>query len=338
MNTDPKRRTLGRGLSALIGDDAEDYAQLDRLRTPRTVPIEQLRPSPYQPRRRMNEEHLEELAQSIAEKGILQPLLVRRLPDDSAAFEIIAGERRWRAAQKAQQHDVPVIVKDFSDAEALEVALVENLQRQDLSPLEEAEGYRRLMDEFAHTQDELAKVVGKSRSHVANMLRLLALPDAVKTMLDDGSLSAGHARALLTAEDPAAVAAQVMQGGLNVRATEDLVRASKEGSEKSPRPQRRAAAAKDPNTVALERDLSALLGLRVEIRFHGSGGSLTLHYHNLEQLDDILLRLNHAAPADATAASRAAGSPFAHSPGFDEDDLPGTLLPQDDDEEDYPER
>lgn len=313
MNSEAKRRTLGRGLSALIGDDSEDYAQLDRLRTPRTVTIDQLRPGSYQPRRQMNEEHLAELAQSIAEKGILQPLLVRRLPDDPAAFEIIAGERRWRAAQKAQLHDIPVIVKDLSDVEALEVALIENLQRQDLSPLEEAEGYRRLMEEFAHTQDQLAKVVGKSRSHVANMLRLLALPDPVKQMVDSGNLSAGHARALLTAEDPAALATQVMEEGLNVRATEELVRAGKEELGKPARAPRRATVAKDPNTEALERDLSALLGLRVEIRFQGSGGSLTLHYHNLEQLDDILLRLNHTATPQPAAHLPRSHAAFEHT-------------------------
>lgn len=332
MNTDPKRRALGRGLSALMGDEADDYAQLDRLRTLRTVTIDQLRPSPYQPRRKMNEEHLDELAQSIAEKGILQPLLVRRLADDPAAFEIIAGERRWRAAQKAQHHDIPVIVKDFTDVEALEVALVENLQRQDLSPLEEAEGYRRLMEEFSHTQDELAKVVGKSRSHVANMLRLLSLPEPVKAMLDAGTLSAGHARALLTADDPAALATHVMQDGLNVRATEDLVRAEKDPSAKSPRPSRRPPPPRDPNTEALERDLSALLGLRVEIRFHGSGGSLTLHYHNLEQLDDILLRLNHVASPQPSRSAASTSSAFDSPPHF-EDERPRTLLPYDDEME-----
>ncbi|QNT69606.1 ParB/RepB/Spo0J family partition protein [Defluviicoccus vanus] len=315
MSTEPKRRTtLGRGLSALIGDDSEDYAELDRLRSPRTVSIDQLRPNPNQPRRRMKEEYLEELAQSIVEKGILQPLIVRRLPDDPSSFEIVAGERRWRAAQRAQQHDIPVIIKDMTDAEALEVALIENLQRQDLSPLEEAEGYRRLLEEFNHTQEVLAKVVGKSRSHVANMLRLLTLPDPVKSMLDTGTLTAGHARALLTAEDPIALAEQVVKGGLNVRTTEELVRAGKEQPREAnpvpnvPSTTRRSPIGKDPNTESLERDLSALLGLRVEIRFQGSGGSLTLHYHNLDQLDDILLRLNQpqATPRSAVTAIDAA--------------------------------
>ncbi len=290
MTSDPKRRALGRGLSALLGDETEDYAQLDRMRNPRTVNVDQLRPSPFQPRRRIDEEHLDELAQSIAEKGILQPLLVRRLADDPSTFEIIAGERRWRAAQRAQQHEIPVIVKDFSDTEALEVALIENLQRQDLSPLEEAQGYQRLIDEFSHTQEELSRVVGKSRSHVANMLRLLTLPDSVKDLVDSGTLSAGHARALLTADDPVVLATQVINDGLSVRKTEDLVRDHK-GRPTAKRP----VAIKDPNTEALERDLSTLLGLKVEIRFQGGGGSLTLHYHNLEQLDDILLRLNHVA-------------------------------------------
>lgn len=289
---DPKRRALGRGLSALLGDEGDDYAQLDRLRSARTVALDQLRPGPWQPRRHIPDDELAELAQSIAAKGILQPLLVRRRADDPGSFDIIAGERRWRAAQLAQLHEVPVLVRDLSDAEALEVALVENLQRQDLSPLEEAAGYRRLMDEFEHTQEELARVVGKSRSHIANSLRLLALPDPVKALIDDGSLTAGHARALITAADPLALAREVVGRDLTVRATEALAR-----SEKPPIPaakQRPPAVGKDPDTQALERDLSQVLGLAVEIRFRGQGGALILHYQSLDQLDDILLRLNRS--------------------------------------------
>ena len=206
MSSEPKKRGLGRGLSALLGDAAGEYAGPEQEGAPRQVPIEHLRPSRFQPRREMAEDNLRELADSIAEKGVLQPILVRPDPEQPQAFEIIAGERRWRAAQLAQLHELPVIIRTFSDREALEVALVENLQRQDLSPLDEAEGYRRLMDEFGHTQEDLGKTIGKSRSHVANTLRLLALPAPVKRLVVDGLLSAGHARALLASDDPESLA------------------------------------------------------------------------------------------------------------------------------------
>jgi ParB family chromosome partitioning protein len=297
MSTEPKRRTLGRGLSALLGDSADDYAQLDRLRTVRTVAVDQLHPSPYQPRRHMNDDDLRDLAQSIAEKGVLQPILVRRSAGEGGGFEIIAGERRWRAAQMAQLHEVPVVVRDFSDREALEIALIENLQRQDLTAIEEAEGYRRLLEEFAHTQEDLARAIGKSRSHVANTLRLLSLPPPVKAMLDSRALTAGHARALIGAADAEALAQVVVKRGLNVRQTEQLA-AARRSSASAKQP-----AAKDPSTQALEADLSALLGLKVEIRFRGRGGTLVLHYGSLDQLDDILHRLRHGShgrPPDAT--------------------------------------
>ena len=223
---------------------------------------------------------------------------MRRHPDDADSYEIIAGERRWRAAQAASLHEVPVIIRDLSDREALEVALIENLQRQDLSPLEEAEGYRRLMDDFSHTQEELAKTVGKSRSHVANMMRLLALPEPVKQMLDGGELTAGHARALLTSSDPVGLARQVVAKGLNVRQTEKLV----QKAPAKPAPRTAVAAGKDADLVALENDLSGLLGLKVAIELQGQGGALTIHYGTLEQLDAILHRLTNgqhgrAAPA-----------------------------------------
>jgi ParB family transcriptional regulator, chromosome partitioning protein len=290
MPADPKRHGLGRGLSALLGDEGEDYAALTRMRSPRTAGIEQLKPSRLQPRRSIREDDLADLARSIAEKGVLQPILVRRDPDDPAKLEIIAGERRWRAAQIAQLHEVPVLVRDLSDREVLEVALIENLQRQDLTPLDEAEGYRRLLEEFQHSQEELAKTVGKSRSHVANMMRLLALPEPVKRLLDAGSLTAGHARALLAAEDPAALARIVVDQALNVRQTEQLA-----ASGRRPHREAKQAAAKDADTAALERDLGNLLGLPVEIRFKGAGGALLLHYATLDQLDDILHRLSHGA-------------------------------------------
>ena len=285
---EPKRQNLGRGLSALLGNDV---AEAPKSNAPATLPIEYLRPGKFQPRRHIDAAGLDELSQSIREKGILQPILVRRLAGDANAYEIVAGERRWRAAQAAQLHEVPVVVRELSDTEALEIALVENLQRQDLSPLDEASGYRRLMDEFAHTQEDLAKVLGKSRSHVANMMRLLALPEVVKSLLDAGTLSAGHARALLGAKDPGLLAKKIVARGLNVRQTERLVQRER-GSRRG-----KPAAGKDADTVALERDLATILGLRVDIRYADGEGTLTLHYKTLEQLDDILHRLKHVHEA-----------------------------------------
>lgn len=298
MPSDGKRRGLGRGLSALLGEETgEDVRPEEPEAPPRALPIEHLRPSRFQPRRQIDEDDLRELAASIADRGVLQPILVRPDPEQPDRFEIIAGERRWRASQLARLHEVPVIVRQFSDGESLEVALIENLQRQDLSPLEEAEGYRRLMEEYAHTQEDVAKVVGKSRSHVANTLRLLTLPEPIKRLVDDGQLSAGHARALLTAAEPEALARRVVARGLNVRQTEQLV-----GAERADRDQRKRSLAKDADTIALERDLSNALGLSVEIRFSGSRGSLVLYYTSLDQLDDILHRLSrgtHGRRADA---------------------------------------
>lgn len=293
-----KRRGLGRGLSALLGEVAEEAEGGEAApRNLRNVGIDRLRPGRYQPRQSFDDDAISDLVDSIREKGILQPILVRRL-DDGDGFEIIAGERRWRAAQRAGLHEVPVLVKDFSDREALEVALVENLQRQDLSALEEAQGYRRLLEEFGNTQEELARAVGKSRSHVANTMRLLALPDPVKLMVEAGELTAGHARALLATDDPLAVARQVVARGLNVRQTEKLAQKPPRRQPKAPRDEH-----KDADTRALERDLSALLGLKVTIEFHGRGGELTIHYGTLEQLDDILHRLSHAPPPGAARAA-----------------------------------
>ncbi len=299
MALEEKRKSLGRGLSALLGEDSHDYAQLDKLRTSKPVPIEFIRPGRYQPRHYIDDEQIKELAQSIAEKGVLQPILVRRMPNDPNAYEIIAGERRWRASQIAGLHEVPVMVKDLSDQEALEIALVENLQRQDLSPLEEADGYRRLMEEFSHTQELLAKSVGKSRSHVANMMRLLALPEPVKELLAKGQLTAGHARALLTAANPVSLAREIVARGLNVRQTEKL--AQPHEPKKAPE---KTAPKKDADTVALERDLTNLLGLKVDISFKGTGGTLSIHYTSLDQLDDVLQRLSHGGPAAAPAAKQ----------------------------------
>jgi len=291
MSDRAKRPQLGRGLSALFGEGGGRV--LSGPGAPRTVPIEAIRPSPFQPRRRFVEAELDGLVQSIREKGIVQPLLVRPVDDlvdnlvaDSGApgaeFELVAGERRWRAAQRAGLHEVPVVIRPFGDSEVLEIALVENLQREDLTPLEEAEAYSRLMQEFGHSQANVAETIGKSRSHVANTLRLLGLPPAVKRQLDEGALSAGHARALLAAPDPAALAGEVVRRGLNVRATELLVR------RRAAAPEPRQRKARDHDTVALERELGGTLGLRVTLSSNGRGGSLTLHYASLDQLDRVL--------------------------------------------------
>jgi ParB family chromosome partitioning protein len=278
MSERAARRQLGRGLAALFGE-ADGLASADPA-APRRVPIELIRPGVFQPRRRFAEAELEALAQSIREKGILQPLLVRPVAGEEADFELVAGERRWRAAQRLGLHEVPVIVRPIADSEALEIALVENLQRENLSPLEEAEAYSRLIEEFGRTQASLAEGVGKSRSHVANTVRLLALPAPVRRRLDEGELSAGHARALLAAADPVALAAEIIRRGLNVRATERLVQRRAE-----PPPAKRPH---DADTVALERELAAVLGLRVTLEPKKRGGALTLHYASLDQLDRVL--------------------------------------------------
>ncbi len=292
MMAEKKRQSLGRGLDALLGEASRATVGEQGLKGSRLVPVERLHPGRYQPRHSMDEEKIEELAQSVRENGILQPLLVRRHPDENDAYEIIAGERRWRAAQMAKVHEVPVVVRELNDQQALEIGLVENLQRQDLTPLEEADGYQRLVDEFSHTQEILSKTVGKSRSHVANMMRLLGLPEAVKQMLDKNELTAGHARALLNAPDPLGSARQVLKQGLNVRQTERLVKKKQRQIDAPPRAPR-----KDVDTLALERDLANLLGLKVAIKFKGTGGSMTIKYDSLEQLDDILRRLGHGGGA-----------------------------------------
>jgi ParB family chromosome partitioning protein len=281
----PRRRGLGMGLSALLGN-AHDGLSAPAERT-RMLPIEFLRPSALQPRRRFGEDDLAALAESIRNRGVMQPLLVRRAPNGSDFYEIVAGERRWRAAQMAGAHELPVVIHELSDRAALEVALLENVQRQDLSPLEEAEGYRRLIEEFEHTQEALASALGKSRSHIANLLRLLGLPAQVRALLEHGELSAGHARALLGSRDPVALGKVVVSRGLNVRQTEALVRADGQ------RPERRRSrqAAKDADTRALERDLSNHLGLTVRLTPKKTGGTLEIAYRSLDQLDGLIRRL-----------------------------------------------
>ncbi len=284
-----KRKSLGRGLNALLGDDNEPQPGSGQGGgAPRQVPIEFLHPGKYQPRHVMDDVTIGELANSIAEKGVLQPLLVRPHPVHAEQFEIIAGERRWRAAQRAKLHQVPVIIREFTDVEALEVGLIENLQRQDLSPIEEAQGYQRLLDEFKHTQEKLADVVGKSRSHVANTLRLLNLPEAVKGMVEEGLLSVGHARALLGAENPVTLAKKIINEDLNVRRAEKLARDSQD-----PKKSRSTKPVKDADTVALEQHMSGLLGLRVSINGGKNGGTLAIHYKTLNQLDSVLDLIGH---------------------------------------------
>ncbi|MGH6934269.1 MAG: ParB/RepB/Spo0J family partition protein [Dongiaceae bacterium] len=286
MTQEAGRKNLGRGLSALLGGPVEEAPVRAAAPSPRGVPIHLIHPSPLQPRRRFDDEQLQALAASMRENGVLQPILVRPRAGQPNNFEIIAGERRWRAAQLAQLHEVPVVIREPGDRESLELAIVENVQRQDLSPLEEAEGYRRLVDDFHNTQDDLARRVGKSRSHVANTLRLLSLPESVRKLLDEGQLTAGHARALLNAADPSALAAMIVARGLNVRQAERLAKLAR-STAKTPRKPR----TKDADTKALERDLTARLGLNVAINGQGETGVVTIQYKTLEQLDLIVERL-----------------------------------------------
>ncbi len=285
MADEPARRRLGRGLASLIGDvGAETNKNAERSRSQRRVAIEFLHPNPRNPRRQFAATELDELAASIKERGIIQPIAVRPAPGASGSFEIIAGERRWRAAQRAGIHDVPVVVLDVSNAEALELAIIENVQREDLNPLEEAAGYQALGAEFKHGQDEIAGIVGKSRSHVANMLRLLKLPEVVQAFIRSGELSAGHARALIGNANAEALAREIVARGLNVRQVEELVR------DHVPR-KPRAARVKDADTAALEKRLGDALGLKVAIDHHGERGAVHIAYRNLDQLDDIVRRL-----------------------------------------------
>ncbi|MBS7705826.1 ParB/RepB/Spo0J family partition protein [Chelatococcus asaccharovorans] len=293
MADDPARSRLGRGLAALIGDVGEEFGALERTRTPgqRLVPVEFLRPNPRNPRKAFVEEDLTELADSIRQRGVIQPIVVRSLPHLIDVFEIIAGERRWRAAQRAGLHEVPVVVVEADDKTALEIAIIENVQRADLNPMEEAAGYERLIAEFAYSQNDLAQVIGKSRSHVANTLRLLKLPVGVKDLVNDGQLSAGHARALLGLEDPEAVARQVIEKGLNVRDVERIAQDEARDSGKASIPRSRTKAEKDPDTRALEKALEDVLGLAVTISHQARGGEMRIRYLTLDQLDALCRRL-----------------------------------------------
>ena len=285
MNSLPKRR-LGRGLAALIGDDAADEPMASDTRNLRQIPIEMVRPNPNNPRHYFDDETINELAASIRTKGLLQPLMVRQR--DAGIYEIVAGERRWRAAQRAGIHEVPAIIRELSDGEALEIALIENIQRADLNPLEEAQGYQQLMSEFAYTQQQLADSLGKSRSHIANTLRLLNLPDSVRAHIEAGRLTAGHARTLVAADDPASLAMRIIEMGLNVRQTEDLTRDASATKRKTPK----AKPEKSPDIKALETQLTDSLGLAVSIADRDQkGGTVTIAYATLEQFDEVCRRL-----------------------------------------------
>lgn len=291
------RRGLGRGLSALMADvgaSAPDAASDQRpRRAEQRVSVTALYPNPDQPRRDFPREALEELAASIRAKGVIQPLIVRPRPGAPGTYEIVAGERRWRAAQLAQMHEVPVLVRDFSDSEVLEVAIIENVQRADLNAIEEAMGYRQLVDRFGHTQEQIAEALSKSRSHIANLLRLLSLPPEVQSYVREGKLSAGHARALITTDDPAALARKVIAKGLSVREAERLARAP-EKPQGAARPGS-ARAEKDADTRVLEQDLSATLGMRVVIDHKGhDGGHVVITYKTLDQLDQLCQALSTA--------------------------------------------
>lgn len=293
----PERRGLGRGLSALMADVGIDAGVNDAVAAPEsrrgaleTLPIEAIRANPDQPRRNFDDRALGELAESIRARGIVQPLVVRRVAD--GGYEIVAGERRWRAAQLAQLASIPVLVRDFDDQEVLEVAIIENIQREGLNAIEEAAGYRQLIDRFGHTQEKVAEALGKSRSHIANLLRLLNLPQEVQNMVIAGTISAGHARALVTAEDPIGLALKVAGQGLSVRETEDLAR--RVASPPLPG-SARAARQRDADTRALEEDLSANLGMSVVIDHRvGGEGQVTIRYKSLDQLDQLCQLLSSA--------------------------------------------
>ncbi|MGX6649166.1 ParB/RepB/Spo0J family partition protein [Maricaulaceae bacterium MS644] len=301
----PRSRGLGRGLSALLGEgeaaDAVRDAETASARAGgggvKIIPIELLEPNPDQPRKTFVEAELAELAESIADKGLLQPLLVRPMRGPDERYQIVAGERRWRAAQRAHLHEAPCIVRELTDRETLEIAIVENVQRSDLNPVDEARALKQLVETFGHTQEDVARAVGKSRAHVANMLRLLALPRGVLEKLESGALSAGHARAVATAPDPDALADRIVAEGLSVRATEKLAR------DVSSRPERKrvqgAPETKDADTRALEADLAARLGLDVEIHHTGEKGEVRVRFASLEQLDEVCRRLSQGGQSGA---------------------------------------
>lgn len=280
-----QKRRLGRGLAALIGDDTSEESVVQDVRSLRHVPVELLYPNPHNPRKFFAEADLESLAKSLKEKGLLQPLVVR--PRGDGTFEIVAGERRWRASQRAGLHDLPVLIRDLDDKETLEIALIENIQRSDLNPLEEARAYRQLLEQYAYTQQQLADSIGKSRSHIANTMRLMSLPESIQRQIEDGSLTAGHARSLVATEKPEELANKIIALGLTVRETEELAREKQSGSTIG-----KNRVEKDADTRALEKNLSEKLGLATTIRHKdNTGGSVQIQYKTLDQLDEIVRRL-----------------------------------------------
>lgn len=288
MIEEVKRKGLGRGLSALMQEDALELSISTKQTSIQKAPVANLVPNPDQPRRNFDEEELNELAQSIRINGIIMPILVRNQPDAAGLYEIIAGERRWRAAQLVQLHDVPIIIKDVNDKELAELSLIENIQRTNLNPIEEANGYRSLIQEYEHTQEELSQIVGKSRSYIANILRLLNLPEEIKTLIIHDRLTQGHGRVLLQAKNPLSLAKNIVANNLSVREVERLVQKERSNIQNE---STRTRSPKDVNSRALETQLSNSLGLTVTIAFKGEAGKISVQYHNLEQLDDIVRRL-----------------------------------------------
>ena len=285
------RSRLGRGLAALIGDVGDETKVVERGRGARKAPIEFVKANPRNPRRNFSDEELGELADSIRQRGIIQPIVVRAIKGTNDQFEIVAGERRWRAAQRAGLHEVPIITVEVTDAEALELAIIENVQRADLNPLEEAMGYQSLIDQYNHNQSDVAKFVGKSRSHVANTLRLMQLPDSVKALINSGQLTAGHARALVGQPNADELARDIVSRGLNVRQVEALTQ-PKDG--KGPAKAGKGKSRKDADTMALERRVSDALGLNVTIEHRGKGGVVHISYGDLEQMEEVLRRLERS--------------------------------------------
>ena len=282
LNTNKKG--LGRGLSSLMGDADIDQSTTAKNFSETTISIAKLRPSPLQPRRVFDKNSINELAESIKSKGLIQPILVRPSNTNEGDYEIIAGERRWRAAQAAQLHKIPAVIRNLNDAESLEMAIIENVQRSDLSPIEEAAGYKKLMESYNHTQEQLSEVVGKSRSHIANIIRLLSLPQSIQDMISQGSISSGHARAIMNSAFPEQLAEKIINENLSVRATEALVKEKKEGPKK--------VKLKDPDTIDLEKKLTDILGLDVTISHRGKqGGSLKVTYKSLDQLEFVTKKL-----------------------------------------------
>jgi ParB family chromosome partitioning protein len=294
---EPRTRGLGRGLSALLEETAPEAGGTEEARSPREVPVELIRRNPEQPRKSFSEDDIEELAASIREKGVLQPILVRPAPGAPGEYQIVAGERRWRASQRAQLKTIPVLIREFDDLEVLEVAVIENVQRADLNPVEEAQGYKALLERFGRTQESVAQAVGKSRSHIANALRLLALPADVRAHLESGRLSAGHARAIAAAPDPSGLARRIVDDGLNVRQAEALARTAAQPPEPKSAEGRSASPRRggDADARALAADLEEILGLPVEIDYRGGKGELRVKYKTIDQLDDLCTRLSKPA-------------------------------------------